>query len=339
MYSQSPIQRSINRSHQKTNHTSCPSSPSKKRSTTHPTEPASTRALGAPDAGTPLSLSRLERGLSKPSNSNSRHLVKMLFAVAFLMISTFASAQQMTYRVVDKDINTYRGSIQFRVPLTLNSYNGIGLNAGAQAEYRLPVLPLTVRGHFEIEIGGLGEGSGISEGGGRFREIDAGVMYPLIGGRAKDGKVKMILDAGSNSTSYWEKFIYTEGQIKNEILARGGLFHWGVGRWRATGFSAGIAFRKRQHSSVKFTENPDYTYSTYKHLVIYADALVLPVQNVTDPEFNVRSDPFPWGFRIGAAVEWESSNAIYYEIGVRPAPNNVAFGFLNIGYTFGWGLK
>jgi hypothetical protein len=245
----------------------------------------------------------------------------------------------MTYRVVSKDVNTYRGSIHLRVPMTLNSYNGIGLNAGAQAEYRLPVLPLTIRGNFEVEIGGLGESDAIGEDGGRFREIDAGVMYPLIGGRRKNGKVKMTLESYSSMTHHYEKFIYTEGEIKNDFLARAGLFHWGARQFRASGFSAGVAFRKLQHSEVEFEKWPDYTYSTFKQVLIYADALIFPVQTVTSNEFRVTKDPASIGFRIGMMVEWHASNSFYTEIGVRPAPNNMAIGFINFGYTFGWGLK
>lgn len=265
-----------------------------------------------------------------------------LYTLLFLFISSFAFAQNgetMRYRVNSKDVNTYRGSIHFRVPMTLNSYNGIGLNAGAQAEYRLPVLPLTIRGNFEIEIGGLGDGDAIGEDGKRFREIDAGVMYPLIGGRAKSGKVKMTLESYSSMTHTYEKFIYTEGEIKNELLARGGLFHWGARQFSASGFSAGIAFRKLQHSEVTFDKWPDYDYSTYKQVLIYADALIFPVQNVTSNDFRVTKDPAPFGLRLGLMVEWHASNSIYTEIGVRPAPNNVAMGFINFGYTFGWGLK
>lgn len=89
----------------------------------------------------------------------------------------------------------------------LGGGTGLGLNVGAVSQYRLPVLPLTLRGNIRYEIIGVGK-TNIGNTG----VLDVGAMFPIIPGRKKTGRVKITTSYSESSRYIHEEYFVVDGR-------------------------------------------------------------------------------------------------------------------------------
>lgn len=240
-----------------------------------------------------------------------------------LIIATlFSYGQRISYQVVEADVDKYRGYALPEASIHIGGGTGLGLNLGALSQYRLKGFPLTLRGAIRYEAIGAGE-SDLGNTG----ILEAGAMFPLIPGRKKATRVKITTNynysSSGSSTAISESFFYVDGEIKRDLLLRGGLYRaWSRGGLRTIGLSGGLGFRVIEHAKVKVEGN--YTYEANYNWQIYADAFY--AQSTNFEEFS--SESLPLGGRLGFVTtgmnwDWYGEVSVYHE-----GPLYLIFGFM-----------
>ena len=81
---------------------------------------------------------------------------KILFALS-IVLCAYAATAQVKYTVKEANINKYRGFAGLDLSSHLGGGTGLGFNVGARSQYRLPVLPITIRGFARWEVFGVGK--------------------------------------------------------------------------------------------------------------------------------------------------------------------------------------
>lgn len=250
-----------------------------------------------------------------------KHLIAVIIGV---LVIASAHAQQITYQVKEANVDKYKGYVMPELGMHLGGGSLLGFDLGVQSQYRLPVLPLTLRGTARWEFAGLGKTEF-----GRTRLLDVGAMLPLTG-RAKPGRVIITTDYSYSSTYISEEYFAVDGEVRRSLMARGGLYHlWTSGGLATTGFSAGLGFNVTEHALVHVSDGN--TYETFHNWQLFADAMVAPMAKGTDLIENELTVGGKVGLlSTGANWDWYGEVSIY--------PKNTVFllfGFLlDLGVMF-----
>lgn len=150
-------------------------------------------------------------------------------------------------------------------------------------------------------------------------------MFPILPGRKKDARVKVITEYSASNTSVYEEYFYADGQKKSDLLARGGLFQFWTKdqNFSSTGISAGLTFRVRQHVDVSLATEEGYHREVFTNSQFYADVLYAPIIK------GIRADEgYNFGGRIGFLQAASRGMNYYAELEYRPG--------VIIALTFGW---
>ena len=254
-------------------------------------------------------------------NINKMKAINILLILLFVAFGS-TKAQQISYKVLEADVDKYRGYAMPDASIHIGGGTGVGLNLGALSQYRLKGFPLTLRGNIRYEVIGAGKTDYGNTG-----VIEAGAMFPLIPGRKKATRVKITTNysysSSGSSTSISESFFYVDGQTKRDLLVRGGMYRiWSRGGLRTTGLSGGLGYRVLEHAKVKV--DGDYTYEANYNWQIYADAFY--AMNTNWEDYGAES--LPLGARLGfqtTGMNWDlyGEASVYHE-----GPFYLIFGFL-----------
>lgn len=261
-------------------------------------------------------------------NDRTMKIIQPILMTALLALSFSINAQNITYRVEEADVDKYRGYIMPDFAIHLGGGTGAAIDVGAVAQYRLPVLPITLRGNMRWELIGVGK-SDVGNTG----VLDVGGMFPIIPGRRKDDRVKVITNYSYSSSSISESYFYVDGQKKADLLARAGLFQLISSKGLSTtGFSGGVAFRMIKHAKVRINQDQGYYYESNFNWQVYSDVMIAPVSNVEE----FMNDSLEYGAKLGVLSTGQNWNW-YAELCVYPkGPAYYIFGFL---FDLGWHFK
>lgn len=259
------------------------------------------------------------------------NLVLRLLIVGLITVTCNHARGQVQYSINEANVDKYRGFAYFDVSGHLLGTTGMGFSGGAMSQYRLPALPITLSGRFKYEAVGLGKVLYKGEAYGKSRMIDLTAMMPLIPARKKEGKVKVTTKYEAYTTSTYEEYFYAQGQVKNQLLARAGIFqYWTSGNFTSSGLSAGLALRMLKHVDVTLSDEKGYYREVNINRQIYADILYAPiVKGIGEGE------TLDIGGRIGYLSVASDAMCWYTELELRPG----SIGTLTFGWIFGWDLK
>ncbi|MEQ8238330.1 MAG: hypothetical protein RIA69_03915 [Cyclobacteriaceae bacterium] len=243
-------------------------------------------------------------------------IYKLIILLLFIHMAghTFAQRGMINYKVLDADVNTTTGFAQAFAGMNLGTTAGLGFDAGLIGYQRLESLPFTFRGRFNVEFAGLAT----VEEYGRGRELDLGMMFPLISGRAKSGRVKV----GTGSSQH----IYVDGQVKRDLLVRAGPYRaWTADGFSATGITGGLTFQLLKHAKIELAGEEGYYRDTDTMFSIYADVIYAPsIKNERLSSTN------KLGGKIGLLANEENSG-YFVELSVRPG----YLIYISYGMSFG----
>ena len=173
--------------------------------------------------------------------------MKSYFKLALLALSLHASNSliaQVSYTVDEANAKKWENFAHFEISSHLIGTTGMGFSAGAQGQYKFPILPVTLAGRFRYEAFGLANVIYEGQTYGPSRNLELAAMIPILPGRTKPTRVKVTTDYQAYTTSTYEEYFYADGQKKNELMARGGFFqYWTKGDFATTGLSAGLVLR------------------------------------------------------------------------------------------------
>ncbi len=250
-----------------------------------------------------------------------------LFALTMSLISI--AHGQINYTVDEANAIKWENFAHAEVSSHLLGTTGLGFSAGAQAQYKFSLLPVTLAGRFRYEAFGLASVEQQGEAYGPSRNLELAAMIPIIPGRSKPSKVKVTTLYEASNTSTYEEYFYANGEKKNELLARLGLFrYWTKGSFSSSGVAAGVTFRMRKHVDVSLSNEEGYHREVFSNKQLYADILYAPIID----SFYAEGEDFTLGGRVGF-LRAASSGANYYtELEFRPG----IIATLTFGLLFGW---
>ncbi|MFY0605707.1 MAG: hypothetical protein JXR10_03270 [Cyclobacteriaceae bacterium] len=253
---------------------------------------------------------------------------KIILTLALSFATLCIAKAQVSYTVDEANATKWQNFAHFELSSHLLGTTGMGFSIGAQSQYKLPVLPVTLAGRFRYEGFGVGDVLYKGETYGPSRNFELAAMIPILPGRKKPGKVKVTTNYEVSNTSTYEEYFYAEGEKKNELMARGGLFqYWTKGNFTSTGVSAGLTLRMRKHVDVSLSNEEGYHREVFSNNQLYFDLLYAPIIK------GIREDEgYNLGGRIGFLRAASSGMNYYTELEVRPG----FIAALTFGWLFGW---
>lgn len=244
--------------------------------------------------------------------------------------TTYTKTGSVNYTVKEANATKWSGFAHFELSSNFIGTTGLGFSAGAQGQYKLPVIPITLTGRFRYEIGGVGKLKYNGVVFGPSRNIELAAMFPILPGRKKEARVKVTTDYSATNTSIREEYFFANGQKKNDLLVRGGMFkYWTKENFNSIGVSAGLALRMRKHVDVSLVNEEGYHREVYTNRQLYFDLLYAPKMTgiITDEGYNA-------GARLGFL---QASIGMDYYLEVEYRPGSIVA--LTWGWLFGWRLK
>jgi hypothetical protein len=244
---------------------------------------------------------------------------------------TITEGEKINYTIDEANATKWDGFAKFELSAPLVGTTGLGLSAGGQAQYKLSKLPITLAARVRYDLFGLADVTYKGETYGPSRNIELAAMLPIIPGVKKESKVKVTTKYSASTTRTYEEYFYADGEKKNDLLARGGLFqYWTKGNFSSTGLTAGLTFRMRSHVDVSLKSEEGYHREVFNNRQIYADLLYAPIIR------GIREDEgYNLGARVGFAQAASSGMDYYAELQYRPG----VIIELTFGWLFGWNLK
>ena len=254
--------------------------------------------------------------------------INIIITWVVALIISYSGHAQVSYTVEEANAKKWDGFAHFEISSHLIGTTGMGFSAGAQSQIKLPILPVTLAGRFRYEAYGLADVLYEGQVYGASRNIELAAMIPILPGRVKSDKVKVTTDYQAYNTGSYEEYFYADGEKKNELMARGGLFqYWTTGDFTTTGVSAGLTLRMRKHVKVKLSNETGYYREVFSNKQLYADLLYAPIIK------GIREDEgYDLGGRLGFLQAASSGMNYYIEAEFRPG----VVAALTFGWLFGW---
>lgn len=256
--------------------------------------------------------------------------------MAFIMLQlswvhgqvNFTKGPNVSFTVDEANATKWDGFAHFELSSHLLGTTAMGFSGGVQGQYKLPILPVTFAGRFRYEAFGLGKVLYEGEPYGTSRNVEIAAMIPILSGAKKTSRVKVTTAYEAYTTSTYEEYFYADGEKKNELMARGGLFqYWTKGNFTSTGVSAGLTLRMRKHVDVSLSDEKGYHREVFSNNQLYADLLYAPIiKGIREDEgYNI-------GGRIGFLRAASDGMNYYTELEFRPG----VIAALTFGWLFGW---
>jgi hypothetical protein len=258
-------------------------------------------------------------------------------------MSCALNAQKVSYKVLAADVDVHKGFVGLGGAMFLGGATVLGISADARAQYDLDQLPLTLWFQGHRELVGVAH---IEREGTAYKakpmELNMGVMYPIIAGEKKNGKVKIVLESsygvsGGYARSYDRSF-KAKGEVKKEVLAKAGLYSFSSSDASNAGLTLGICRRKREHTKIEYN---NYIYDTHYDKQLYFDLIFAPINNLSnsdddaiDQQQEVKKASI-LGARIGFQKIFYGTRSINYEVSMRPYSN---FYLITLAARFTFGL-
>lgn len=229
--------------------------------------------------------------------------------------------QNIQYKLLNADIETHKGFVGVGGGAFLGGVTGLGLSIEARAQYDLTdMFTLWFQGHRELVGVGNYERGPLSYKA-KPLELNAGVMYPIIPGQKKDGDVKIQLESSYSYSGSYDKHFKAKGEVKSDLMAKAGLYHYGSADASNTGITLGLTRRKREHAEVEYGE---YIYPSHYDKQLYFDVILTPITSLPEPGMDANDQVVELekasviGARIGYQKIFYGTRSINYEISARP---------------------
>lgn len=258
-----------------------------------------------------------------------------LLTILLVSLTFRTKAQEVKYKTIGADVDYLKGNISIGPGMYLLGLNGFGFSGVFKGNYDLRPIPLTIRAHADVEILSLGENT---EYDGRVTEIDAGVLFPILPGKKKTKAVRVDYDRYYTRTAEVTKYLWAQGgEVRTDLVARGGLYALRVAGAANNGFTLGIGTRKRQHVRIALA---DSKYTVHKETQLYLDMIYFPAPQLAT-EFGNATPPDPTrtatniGARIGGTV-FEEGRSRSFELSMRPFDDTF---LLTLQYSMTFGVK
>jgi hypothetical protein len=283
-------------------------------------------------------------------NDLKKNLGRPIIALTLLILCVTASAQQVTYQILED--NPEKAYTKFVAPVLGSDYNAsnVSVYLGANARYGLTDL-ITLEGLARLDVYQYsGKGPGF--------HIEAGGFLPLIS-KVKEKEIPIILSYDPSAGQKWvdgqlrtyeetKSITIPNGKYINEVGFRGGLYQRRMGAAdmletvngaiNLTGVYLGGQWTSQAYLKAKINDDVERIGAGFTR--VYGDILILPISNLSDPlaNYNVKPDG-TFGWRVGfqwylsphdGEYKWLANSIFTAEIGKKPLSGfnfNLSWGF------------